>query len=151
MEKVSELRQTYRACLKLANETDSKKEDLSLRLDAKQALEDLKKICPHDHVLCLRSEYEGSYTDDYDDAHAEDRICLCCGVRESAYQKKYVGDGFKVLTKTPFARFEGGYYDSKGRNPLPDQVVNPLSYLLTECMEIAETKGYHYMGRVRLK
>lgn len=152
MDKVSELRQTYKACLKLAQETDSKKEDLTLRLEAKQALEDLKKICPHNYVVCLRSEYEGSYSYDYDDGHPEDRICLCCGVKESAYQARYHNsEGFKILTNTPLSRFEGGYYDRNGRQETPDQIRNPLSYLLSECVEVAESKGYNYFGKVKWK
>jgi hypothetical protein len=150
MNKASELRQTYRACLKLASETDSKKEDATLRADAKQALDELKKICLHNHIVCLRSEYEGSYSDDYDDKHPEDRICLECGVTESAYHNRYDG-GFKFLNNKPIARFEGGIYSVKGREPMPDQMLHPLSYLLSECIEIAETKGYHYGGRVKVK
>lgn len=147
-DKVAELRQTYRACLKLADETDSKKEDMSLRNEATLALQELKKICPHDHIVCLRSEYEGSYTDDYDDAHPEDRICVCCGVIESAYLRKNYGKGFQVLTKNPLARFEGGIYQTGGGSIMPPEMKSPLSFLLTECVEVAETKGHHYfVGR----
>lgn len=131
------LRQEYAACIKLANETDSKKEDLHLRGEAEVALEALREVCPHTHAVCLRSEYGGSYSMDYDDNHPERRICLCCGVDEWAYDSEW-----KILTVLPFSRFEGD---------APIQITSPLSYLLTEAIEVAETKGYHYFGSVRMK
>jgi hypothetical protein len=131
------LRQEYMACIKLANETDSKKEDNHLRGEARIALDSLFKVCPHIHTVCLRSEHEGFQSMDWDDAHKEDRICLCCGEEESAWNPDW-----KILTATPFARFE---------SDCPGQIKDPLSYLLTEVVDIAETKGYCYSGSVKMK
>lgn len=126
------LRNEYTSCLKLANETDSKKEDKLLRQEAIDILNKLQKICKHEYTVCLQSEYEGSYTDDYSDKNPEYRKCLCCGLTESAYSGKFD----KLITK-PFSRFENKY---------PDQIENPLSYLLYECVESAGEYGYTYHG-----
>jgi len=85
-------------------------------------------------IVVLRSEYEGSRSWDYDDAHAEDRVCLCCGTEESAYHSER---GFKKLKGTPITRFE---------NNCPDQVKKPLAYLLSELQDLARSKGYTYFG-----
>lgn len=135
--KLLDLRNEYSSCLKLANETDSKKEDKILRQEARDLLSKLQKICIHEHTVCLMSEYEGSYTDDYSDKCPEYRICLCCGLAESAYHGKFD----KLITK-PFSRFEGKY---------PDQIKNPLSYLLYECIEIANKEGYTYHKNMWVK
>lgn len=134
-QQVSHLRNDYTSCLKLARESDSKKEDAYLREEARKALESLRKICPHYHTVCLCSEYHGSYLDDYDDAHKEHRICLCCGAEEYAWNPDW-----KTLKTEPFSRFEGKY---------PEQIKHPLDYLLSVSTEIAETKGYHYFGHRR--
>jgi hypothetical protein len=124
------LRQEHLSCLKLARETDSKKEDLYLKSEASKALERLRKICSHNnYTVCLQSEDGGSYSMDYDDSSPEYRICLCCGIDERAYDGK-----FSKLTTKPFSRFE---------RDAPIQIRNPLSFLLTEIIDIAETKGYH--------
>jgi hypothetical protein len=136
-DKVLQLRHNYLSCHKLARETDSKKEDAYLKSEAGKALEELRKLCPHKQTVCLQSEHEGFQSMDYDDAHQERRICLCCGESESAWNPDW-----KILTTIPFARFE---QDS------PIQIRNPLSFLLTELVEIAETKGYHYSGSVKLR
>jgi hypothetical protein len=136
-EQAHALRHTYLSCIKLARETDSKKEDAYLKVEASKALEELRKVCTHENTVCLRSEYEGSSSMDYDDRYPEDRICLCCGITESAYNNKW-----KILTVLPFARFE---------DKVPLQVKEPLLFLLTEARDVAETRGYHYMGRVRWK
>jgi hypothetical protein len=132
-----QLRHDYMSCVKLAKETDSKKEDTFLKEEAHKALSQLEKLCPHQHIVCTKTEYEGCSIMDYDDHNPEHRVCLCCGQKDSAY-----GNEFKILTNTPFARFEGKY---------PDQIKNPLSYLLTEATEVAEKEGYHYFGRVRMR
>jgi hypothetical protein len=136
------LRNEYISCIKLANETDSKKEDALLRSEAKALLEKLVSVCDHAETVCLCSEYEGSYSMDYDDRNSEDRKCLCCGIYESAY-----GGEFKTLITTPIARFELGVFNSK----LPNQLKHPLSYLLSEAKEYAINNGYRFHGRVRLK
>lgn len=135
---IFQLRNDYCACIKLADETDSKKEDIILRQEAKVILEDLKQNCPHEDVVCLRSEYDGSYTRDYDDHCPEERLCLCCSSFESAY-----GNKFKVLINVPFARFEMGFYNNK----LPEQMKTPLKFLLSEIKEFALEKGYRYNKR----
>lgn len=131
-EQVLQLRHTYMSCLKLAKETDSKKEEAYLKKEATDALTELRKVCNHQDTVCLRSE---SY--DYDDHYPEDRICLCCGIEEDACNDKW-----KVLTIIPFARFE---------SKQPDQVKHPLNYLLTEAREVAETQGYRYFGKTNLR
>lgn len=133
--KISQLRNDHITCLKLAQESDSKKEDAYLREEAKKALDELRKLCPHQHSVCLHSEYNGSYIMDYSDHYPEHRICLCCGIDEYAYNSSW-----KTLTVQPFARFEDKY---------PDQVKHPLQYLLTEATEIAETQGYYYRPKDR--
>jgi hypothetical protein len=133
-QQISQLRADYTSCIKLAEETDSKKEDAYLRAEAKEALDKLCKLCPHYHTVCLQSEYNSSYTMDCSDSHPEIRQCLCCGTHEYGY------GGFKILTTEPFARFEGKY---------PNQIKEPLSYLLSEATEIAEIQGYRYFGNRR--
>jgi hypothetical protein len=132
MEKLIQLRNDYISCLKLARETDSKKEEAYLKQEAAKSLAQLREICPHNHTVCTRSEYGGSSSWDYDDRHPEYRICLCCGITDDAYDNK-----FEKLTTVPFKRFEGKY---------PDQIKNPLCYLLTEATEVAEKEGYRYFG-----
>lgn len=132
-DKVSKLRSEYMSCVKLAHETDSKKEEAYLKADAKKSLEELQATCPHQHIVCLQSASRGSYSMDYDDRYPEKRVCLCCGITEAAW----TGEHFKVLIYMPFARFEDNG---------PEQIKNPLSYLLTDACEIAETKGYAYFG-----
>lgn len=135
-EEVKSLRLEYRACLKLANETDSKKEDTILREEAKRLLVLLREKCPHAEVVMLRSAYEGSSCMDYDDRHGEDRICLCCGYTEYASYS----DMFTVLKVMPIARFE---------NNAPPEVAKPLEYLLTDSVETALEKGYRVFLRPR--
>lgn len=131
---ILQLRNDYRACIKLANETDSKSIDASLKKEASMLLGQLRSSCKHeDSIVVLRSEYEGSRSWDYDNAHPEDRICLCCGIGESAYHS----DKFKKLQSLPIARFE---------NNCPDQVKKPLTYLLSEVQDLARSKGYVYFG-----
>lgn len=125
-----QLRNEYISCIKLARETDSKKEDALLRQEAAGILSDLRGQCSHEHTVCLRSEYEGSYSMDYDDCYPESRVCLVCGSNESAYDKKWT----RLITK-PFTRFEGN---------APDQIKFPLDYLFTESKQMAEEKGYQY-------
>jgi hypothetical protein len=127
------LRRDYMSCLKCATQTDSKKEDAYLKQEAAKALKELRELCDHQQSVCLNSEYDGSYLNDYSDHHAEHRICLCCGEQEGAYDGKWL----KLKTQ-PFARFEGKY---------PDQIKYPLNYLLTDAVQIAEKEGWHYSGR----
>lgn len=136
-EQALQLRHTYLSCLKLARETDSKKEDAYLKKEAADALTELRKVCNHQDTVSLCDEYDGSYSRDYDDHHAAHRICLCCGTEEYSYDDKW-----KVLTNSPFAR--------AGSKP-PAQLKNPLNYLLTEVRELAETKGFPYFEKVRWK
>ncbi len=131
-DKCLQLRNEYVSCLKLANETDSKKEDAQLRSEARKALTGLVSICPHNHTVVKNSQYAGSYSMDYDDRKAEARVCLCCGYTEQAYDNE-----FATLTTTPFIRFEGNY---------PNQVKDPFRYLLSEAKEAAEKEGYQYFG-----
>jgi hypothetical protein len=136
LDKVSQLRNDYYSCIKLAAQTDSKKEDAYLKSEAAKSLAELVKLCSHQYIVCLQSEYSGSSSMDYDDHTPEHRICLCCGIEEYGYKKPY-GKDFQRLTVKPFARFEG---------KAPQQVRHPLSYLLTEAVEIAEKEGWHYFG-----
>ena len=132
------LRHDYRRRIELANETDSKSTDLKLRKEAAACLKDLKATCKHEgSIVVTRSEYGGSHSYDYDDAHPEYRICLCCGTQETGWnfstskiEPKLVG--------IPIARFEGTY---------PDQIENPLSYPLSEAIDTAKKKGYIYFGK----
>ena len=122
------LRLEYQACIRLADGTDSKREDRQLREDAKALLAELRKTCPHDHVVILNSEYEGSYTMDYDDHRPGSRICLCCGVEETAW-----GGQFKTLRTMPIRRYE---------SDTPAGVREPLKYGLADVTEIAMQRGY---------
>lgn len=131
--RIWQLRHDYMSCLKLCRETDSKKEEAHLKSEAADILKELRALCIHSPTVCLCSEYEGSSCMDYDDRHSEHRICLCCGVEEYAYSNKW-----KTLTTVPFSRFESKH---------PAQIINPLSYLLTETIEVAESQGYRYFVR----
>lgn len=132
LNKLIQIRHEYTSCVKLARETDSKKEEAHLKNESYALLDKLRSECPHQHTVCLRSEYAGSYSMDYDDGHAESRICLMCGTNESAYDKKW-----ERLTTKPFARFEGN---------APNEIKFPLDYLLSESQQIAEEIGYTYFG-----
>jgi len=127
-EKAKELRTSYRSCLKIADETDSKKEDTWLRVEAKATLEELKKICPHKDVIIMCSEYDGSYTNDYEDSMPECRKCLCCDIKE-AHHLKFKNSKFEYLKDVDVQ----WRIDSKHH----DQLTNPLNYLLSECQEVA--------------
>lgn len=127
--KTLQLRSEYSSCVKLAIETDSKKEEALLKKEAADVLEKLRKVCPHQHTVCLCTEYDGSYS--FDDVPCkEHRICLYCGVEEYAWNPNW-----KILTTVPFSRFAS--------NP-PAQIKNPLSHLLTDVLEIAMEKGFKY-------
>ncbi len=126
MNKELKLRNEYRACIKLAQESDSKKEATHLKKEADELLQKLQASCGHSNTVILRSAFEGSYCMDYDDYHYEERICLTCGLAEA-------GPSFSYLIAKPIARFEGNY--SK-------QIKSPLFFLLEECKEIALTTGY---------
>ncbi len=132
-DEILQLRNVYASCIKLTNETDSKKEDFQLQAEAALALIQLQEKCSHMYIVCQRSSYEGSSCMDYDDRYPEERICLCCGIKEYSSNDK-----FKSLNNDPLARFEGVY---------PDQIKNPLLYLLSETIEIALAQGYKYFKK----
>lgn len=125
-EKAKELRLTYRSCLKIADETDSKKEDAYLRAEAKSTLEELKKICPHKDVAIVGIEYRW-YSDD-DRGTPERRKCLCCDTNEEKYVEGHK-EKFLIL-KDENTKWR---IDSKPH----DELTNPLKYLLSECQEVA--------------
>lgn len=126
MQRVEELRNTYRACIKIADETDSKKEDAMLRADAKEALEELKKICTHDWCIMTQRPYNGDYDSDYSNTISEYRRCLFCNVFESSYS------GFAILNKPATIYLSEDKYD---------QAKRPLLYLLSEISEVIEKNG----------
>lgn len=122
---IQELRNDYKALLKLANETDSKKLDIELRAEAKQILKKLQDNCPHNHTVILR---ESDYSDD--SYESEIRVCLCCGVKEystKAWEKLKIVQ-YKFLIPHPH------YICNCAR--CPKQLQEPLDYLLLECIDI---------------
>lgn len=123
------LRLQYIACISLADETDSKREDRELREDAAKLLKELRRICPHEKLVSLRDATK-SYGS-YDEPEDELRLCLMCGTEESAAT-------FKILTAKPLARFPN-------QNEQPPQVTTPLRFLLSECEHVATEKGYPYI------
>lgn len=123
-----QIRREYRACIKLADLTDSKREDGILRRDAAKLLDELKQACRHAHVVILRHEYAGSYSYDYDDAHGADHVCLCCGAMECDIR----GGKFETLTTPPFASLRSNL-------PAPE-LLAPLKYSLLECIEAATAR-----------
>lgn len=125
------LRNDYRACLKLAAETDSKQDDAYFKSEAQKSLEGLRKICPHDAVVVLNS-YQKAYSS-YDTSDPERRICLICGMKEEAFAQSH----FHILKLNPLSRFEEN---------APLEVERPLDYLLEECKELALEKGSKYFG-----
>jgi len=134
---IDKLRADYRACVKLADETDSKSETATLQREAAVLLRQLRGECPHEQAVILRSYYE----DDSDPCNGwscvpETRRCLCCGLQEDGTPD----EPFKILTREPIARFE---YDA------PSQIKSPLSHLLAELVELAIAKGYPVVGRLR--
>jgi len=125
---VNALRAEYRACIKVAEETDSKSEERTLLEDAKALLKKLRAACPHEHTVILHSQYGGSYLRDYDDSGPEGRICLCCGISEYKYD-----NAFEILKVRPISRFESSR---------PKEIEEPLKHFLTELVELAKSKGY---------
>lgn len=77
---------------------------LNARLDKRIA--QLTDRCPHKTVVIVRSYYEGSYIDDWDDWHGEERLCLSCGIFES----KSRGETFNTLKNRPIARMENSAF-----------------------------------------
>lgn len=120
---IIDIRHNYRAAIKLAHESDSKKETLSLVAMAKEELTQLRLECPHEHIVELSPAYEGSYSYDYDDWRVAHLICLMCGLEEY---------GPKVLVKTPMYRCAG---------QLPLELREPLKFLLSEAVSAAEEHG----------
>jgi hypothetical protein len=118
---------------KQAETTDSRKEHAALLLEVKVKTERLLSICTHEYVICLCSEYKGSYSNDYEDGHGEVRLCLVCGISEGAYNEQH-----KILAKEPFARFEthGGYSGF-------DKITLDLHELIDYC----KANGCHYFGK----
>ncbi len=121
-----ELRHGYRACIKLAKETDSKREEAALVSEADVLLNALRERCAHELTVILESSYQGCHSMDYDDRRPGTRICLKCGIGEREYDAD-----FKILVD-PFVRFEGN---------APEEVRHPLRYLLAEAVEGA-ARGY---------
>lgn len=129
---VTRLRNDYRACIKLAKETDSKTDDAYFRSEAQESLTALKKICSHDIVVVL-SSYHKSY-DSFEPSDPEYRICLICGEKENEFQSSQ----FKKLKTTPIARFE---------KDAPQEIEYPLNFLLEDCKQVAIEKGLKYFQR----
>jgi hypothetical protein len=130
-EEITRLRNDYRACLKLATETDSKKDDVYFRSEAQKSLEELQKICSHEFVVVLNS-YQKTYSS-YESSDPERRICLICGIKEQAMSQSH----FHQLKQNPLSRFEEN---------APPEVEHPLEYLLEESKELALEKGSKYFG-----
>ena len=89
MDELTKLRNEYKSCIKLADETDSKKEEKYLCKKAEFLLTKLQTECPHNEIVCTQRSYRGSQIDNYEDKHPEIRICLCCGIKEEAYINIY--------------------------------------------------------------
>lgn len=124
---------------KLARTTDSRKEAAEASTKAHTLLEALHAGCLHTFVVCTESEYRGSSSYDYDDRHGESRLCLACGVYETAYD-----EDFKVLATEPFARFErGGDRAWNGRDPLDYD----LKKLVDWCNPNKYNNAYFYFGK----
>jgi len=138
------LRETIRSLRKQAAETDSRSEHTRLTAEAASQLKTLQASCPHEHVVCLWSEYEGSRSYDNEDSHPELRKCLVCEITDTGWDKKHQQNGqgwadFKVLTKEPFARFEM-------RNNKSEFNREPLAHDLQELIDDCKTRGYPYFG-----
>lgn len=121
---VLEARNTYRSCVALAEISDSKRETEVLLQDAKIALAKLTEKCEHPTIVITQG-YSPAYSS-YDEPDPEIRLCICCGLYESAYRE------FHTLLTRPFARV----FATKG---LPIELREPLRFLMTECIEAAVT------------
>lgn len=132
------LRSQYQTALINAIKTDSKSEDLRFKEDAKNLLQELRKECKHNAVVCLDDYYEGSYIEDYSDKNPEKRICLCCGIIETSWNL----NDYKYLKNKPFARI--GY--SKIRNSFDDcyPLTEPLNSSFEDCLNMTVKFGYRY-------
>lgn len=118
----AKLSKDIRTTRKEKEETAKRLSDVIKKLDAK---------CKHQHVIILRSNYEGSYSWDYDDWHPETRMCLICGELESATKK----EKFHTLLK-PFARFELSNGATDDKHPiLKDIFKSNLKDLIKYCQE----------------
>jgi hypothetical protein len=126
---VQSLRDTYRACIKLANETDSKQEDKQLRSDAEEAFKELRAKCPHLHVVTTHP-YCPSWGS-YDEVTPEDRRCLCCGLDESG-----CADSDFAKLHNPLGRVSWRGYGND--HEIPATIRKPLEYLMSEIMELFE-------------
>lgn len=120
------LRHEYRACVKIAQDTDSKKEAASLTVEAKGLLERLRKVCPHEETIVLNS-YSPSYSWD-EDANPERRICLCCGVRDEMYYYNGTPEKKPLILLHP-----KGHWNARKGSQI--DLKEPLKYLLSECLE----------------
>jgi hypothetical protein len=118
---ITRLRNDYRACLKLAAETDSKIDELYFKTEAAKSLEELRKICQHDFIVTL-DRYYPSYSS-YEEADPQKRICLICALEEQSYTRH-----FKLLTTNPISYFNGD---------CSLELKFPLNYLLEEVKEVA--------------
>lgn len=118
----------------LARTTDSKWQERDAKVQAEDTLLVIRRICPHDRVVCLCSAYRGSYSHDYEDSHLERWLCLRCDTEEDAKSEEY----FKTITTTPFRRFELGKASAFNREPLD----HDLDELIIETSQ----RGYPYFG-----
>jgi hypothetical protein len=125
--KALKLRHEYMSCIKLADETDSKKEDKVLREDAKSILETLKKSCKHQYVIITQDEYYDCYEAYNERYYNEERICLCCSLSDDSQKK---GPLFLAKIK-PIAR-----YFKKDLN-------YPLKLLLQDILDMVVKHGYN--------
>jgi len=100
------------------------------------ALSAIKAQCKHKQVVVVCSEYQGSYSWDYDDGHDEFRQCLICGETESAEKNKFV----KLLN--PFRRLELGYPYSRHSKYKESPLNNCLHTPLNKLLKWAENTGY---------
>lgn len=139
-EKIQGLRDQYRACVKLADETDSKRDDVYLRKEAAEILVELRKVCDHTYTVVPQEYYEGSYCEDRTDAHKEKRLCLVCDIYEYAWK----AEDYKALKSTPFARIREDSRYSPMRPEMKAALNNPLQFLLSEMVDMVNAEGLTY-------
>lgn len=95
-----------------------------------------KAQCKHEQTVIVCSEYRGSYSWDYDDAHAECRQCLICGDQETAEKNQ-----FKRLLN-PYKRLELGLPYGKKSQYKQTPLANCLATPLPELIKWVEQNGY---------
>ena len=110
------------------------------KIKAQNGVEELQRLCTHNFVIELLSSYEGSMTQDYDDRHPGQRVCVVCKYKEYSIKTEPSGlmrsvDIYKTLNPhdTRIIKRSLGFLLNNDKKKLLDELVEswlPLEDIL---------------------